>query len=698
MSASPEITPYIEQPWIAASGEFAAVQVNERTTRIAPASYDRQVQEVLASHTGSRETYLSVEQEQELATLIQTGQTAQAEREELEAQIAAGPDMSSGQQESYFGLLARVRAGRNAERTLVECNLKLSAYLARASMNILPKGDQEAIAKDGKAGVRRRALLNDRLSWLPADFTSLKSQHAVLDDRIQVANLGLMRAARTFTPGMRSQSGKLIPFLAFATPVIKTELARYVTRAERPIHVPANVVEDIAKAGRDDWQEEFTPKRREDLRGFDNMQDLVPLDELYFAGAANEEVDREGDDAPLLWAGEVIPSYESTDPAREMIDNQLSGRIEEILQTLSEREAGVIRLRFGLDDGQPRTLDEIGLVYGIGRERVRQIEAKTMGKLRHPARSEPLRDFLDVEDGGEQPMRSGDVVKAKRSIGRSTLRLMLVPAEVEARQPSGDRASWQAYPGESWEEPVRKTPTQLGAEYASTASRLKDLLFGASLYTFQKSFAEDVHSPYPKILVDRIVETFGRELTPAHLADFWNNHLEPFLQHLTDQLGDDASPERATQLLSRLLAERMTDNDEVSLRIPESLQGKLGYVGAWLSHGKLCVFGNLGDYAGHEMSSLGHLQIEGSVAHFAGSRMKGNARLEIDGNGGDFLGFGIGGQASILVNGDVGSYCGHRMKAGTKIEVMGGAGGSLGFDASGGEIVVGRADNPHHAR
>ena len=69
--------------------------------------------------------------------------------------------------------------------------------------------------------------------------------------------------------------------------------------------------------------------------------------------------------------------------------------LQQVLQTLSEREAGVVRLRFGLTDGQPRTLDEIGQVYGVTRERIRQIESKTMSKLRHPSRSQVLRDYLD---------------------------------------------------------------------------------------------------------------------------------------------------------------------------------------------------------------------------------------------------------------------------------------------------------------
>jgi RNA polymerase sigma factor (sigma-70 family) len=565
-------------------------------------------------------------------------------------------------------------------------------------MNILPKGDQAAIAEDSKAGNRRRALLNDRLPWLPADFTSLKSPHAVLDDRIQIANMGLLRAARIFTPGVM-KDGKPVPFMAFAAQIIKHDLTTYVRRGtkytprelpgslETPLYIPSHIGEAIAQAHRDDWREAMTPERREELLGFERMQDLVSLDELYFANAANEEVEDEIQEPPLLSANEVLPIYGS-DPTQHITESLLSRSVHDALKTLSEREAGVLRLRYGLTDGQQHTLDEIGEVYGVTRDRIRQIETNTMKKMRHPSRAELLSEFMDFDDGGQQPMRSGDVIKTKHCIGRTTVQLTITPADTEFIQPPKPRLSWQAYPGESWDEPVRKTAAQLEAEHAASTRQLKELLFGASLYTFQKSFAEEMRSPYPKLLFDKTMETFGRELKPSGVADFWNNHLESFLDHLVARLGDDASPDRVMQLLSRLLSERMDDNDEVTLNVPEHLQGKLGYVGAWLAHGTVRVHGDVGDNVGYEMSSLSHLQLDGSAGHFAGSHMKGNARLEIDGDAGDFLGFAMRGQASILVNGDVGTYCGNHMKGDTRIEIVGGAGHGLGFEASGGEIVV----------
>ena len=92
---------------------------------------------------------------------------------------------------------------------------------------------------------------------------------------------------------------------------------------------------------------------------------------------------------------DLIRRLEKKVAALEEANTQLQEQLESVLETLSDREAGVVRMRFGLTDGQPKTLDEIGKVYGVTRERIRQIESKTMSKLRHPSRSQVLRDYLD---------------------------------------------------------------------------------------------------------------------------------------------------------------------------------------------------------------------------------------------------------------------------------------------------------------
>lgn len=686
-----EPTPYSARAWNVSEDE--TVEPNS-STRIAPSKYERQIKDALAFHTGSPETYLTVEQEQALACAIQDGLAAQSQRDAIENEIAAAPSLTPALRKRYDQIRQQIRAGKAAEVKLIECNLRLSHYLALASMNILPPGDENA-PENSKAGRRRRALLNNSLPWLPRDFTSLKSRFAVLDDRIQQANEGLIRAARTFKPGMRSKKGELVSFMGFAAPIIKTDLARYVRGGrpnshEKPIHIPADVTDQIVHAHADDWADEFTPERREELLGYELLNDSVVLEELYFHGAADEEIEDDDADPTLLSAAEVIPTEDPEDAQSQWFAEQRRDLIHEALETLSEREAGVIRLRFGLVDGQTRNLDEVGMVYGVTRERIRQIESKALDKLRHPSRSRTFSDLIETDETGAQPMRSGDIVKIERSLGRSSVRLVVVPITNGKVQEFTPRESWQAYPDEAWDDPVRMSPAEVREMHQNIVSRLKDTLFSASLYTFQKSFTEEVRSAYPKVLADRITEEFGRELGVDHLAKFWNSHLTEFIDHLQQSLGDDASPDRAVQLLSKLMAERMDDSDVVELRIPNKLRGTLGYVGAWLSHGTLRIKGDVGSHAGYEMQSLGHLQIDGNVGDFAGARLAGNARLEIDGDAGDFMGDAMSGRASILVNGNVGRYCGHRMRGrGNLIEILGEAGEHIGYNATQGEIIVG---------
>jgi RNA polymerase primary sigma factor len=97
--------------------------------------------------------------------------------------------------------------------------------------------------------------------------------------------------------------------------------------------------------------------------------------------------------------GDLIEDSEAIQPGEAVSFTLLQEQLHSVLDTLSEREAGVVSMRFGLTDGQPKTLDEIGKVYGVTRERIRQIESKTMSKLRHPSRSQVLRDYLDLSPG-----------------------------------------------------------------------------------------------------------------------------------------------------------------------------------------------------------------------------------------------------------------------------------------------------------
>ncbi|KRD44930.1 RNA polymerase subunit sigma [Cellulomonas sp. Root930] len=281
--------------------------------------------------------------------------------------------------EQEVDLAKRIEAGLFAEERL-NAGITMEAKIKR---------ELEWIANDGRRA--KNHLLEANLRLVVSLAKRYTGRGMLFLDLIQEGNLGLIRAVEKFdyTKGYK--------FSTYATWWIRQAITRAMADQARTIRIPVHMVEVINKLARvqrqmlQDLGREPTP---EELA---KELDMTPEKVVEVQKYGREPISLHtplGEDGDSEF-GDLIEDSEAVVPADAVSFTLLQEQLHQVLDTLSEREAGVVSMRFGLTDGQPKTLDEIGKVYGVTRERIRQIESKTMSKLRHPSRSQVLRDYLD---------------------------------------------------------------------------------------------------------------------------------------------------------------------------------------------------------------------------------------------------------------------------------------------------------------
>ena len=331
------------------------------------------------SSTGNEENAFTLKASEEDDAPAQTVMTAGATADPVKDYLKQIGRVALLNAELEVELATRIEAGLFAGEMLLH-EKKLDKKLKR---------ELEWIVEDGKRA--KNHLLEANLRLVVSLAKRYTGRGMLFLDLIQEGNLGLIRAVEKFdyTKGYK--------FSTYATWWIRQAITRAMADQARTIRIPVHMVEVINKLARvqrqmlQDLGREPTP---EELA---KELDMTPEKVVEVQKYGREPISLHtplGEDGDSEF-GDLIEDSEAVVPADAVSFTLLQEQLHSVLDTLSEREAGVVAMRFGLTDGQPKTLDEIGKVYGVTRERIRQIESKTMSKLRHPSRSQVLRDYLD---------------------------------------------------------------------------------------------------------------------------------------------------------------------------------------------------------------------------------------------------------------------------------------------------------------
>ncbi len=400
------------------AGQGAAAQAGETVSEVEETEDDAEPEEAVESELEEVEL-TDVESPEEVAET----ESEDEDDEKVGAAAAAQPNAQEAEEESGFVIRDDDEDDAPAQQVVTAGATAdpVKDYLKQIGKVALLNAEQEVeLAKRIEAGLFAEEKLNSgekldmklkrELWWIAQDGKKAKNhlleanlrlvvslakrytgRGMLFLDLIQEGNLGLIRAVEKFdyTKGYK--------FSTYATWWIRQAITRAMADQARTIRIPVHMVEVINKLARvqrqmlQDLGREPTP---EELA---KELDMTPEKVVEVQKYGREPISLHtplGEDGDSEF-GDLIEDSEAVVPADAVSFTLLQEQLHSVLDTLSEREAGVVSMRFGLTDGQPKTLDEIGKVYGVTRERIRQIESKTMSKLRHPSRSQVLRDYLD---------------------------------------------------------------------------------------------------------------------------------------------------------------------------------------------------------------------------------------------------------------------------------------------------------------
>ncbi len=295
----------------------------------------------------------------------------------------------------YLKQIGKVRllnAGQEVELAKrIEAGLFADQKLAEGSRNLSAEAqiDLEQVAEDGRRA--KNHLVEANLRLVVSLARRYTGRGMLFLDLIQEGNLGLIRGVEKFdyTRGYK--------FSTYATWWIRQAITRAMAEQSRAIRLPAHMAEAITRLARVQRQMLQDLGREPTPQELAAELDMTPEKVIEVQRYGREPISLNtplGEDGDSEF-GDLIEDSEAIEPGEAVSFTLLQEQLQSVLGTLSEREAGVVSMRYGRTDGQPKTLDEIGKVYGVTRERIRQIESNTMSKLRHPSRSKLLRDYLD---------------------------------------------------------------------------------------------------------------------------------------------------------------------------------------------------------------------------------------------------------------------------------------------------------------